>query len=174
MLLTTTIVQLCTTTTVSLPTASACLLKKKGLASTGIDDFEVSITKDPNSSRDAKHTEDMSAERVEVHCRRLRLSGKAMQSPALLGRSAARAALQPSAHTRDQAFGYGQHWQVFRARPGAPFRTGEQRPLFGHGGSDGTFAIADPERDWIACYFTQSRGNRTTPEMIRMLCALFE
>ena len=94
--------------------------------------------------------------------------------PTLLGRSAARAALQPSAHTRDRAFGYGQHWQVFRARPGAPFRTGEQRPLFGHGGSDGTFAIADPERDWIACYFTQSRGNRTIPEMTRMLCALFE
>ena len=32
-------------------------------------------------------------------------------------------------------------------------------PAFGHGGSDGTLAVAFPELDATALIFTQSRGN---------------
>jgi CubicO group peptidase (beta-lactamase class C family) len=47
--------------------------------------------------------------------------------------------------------GYGYQWQVHKKTP----------LTFGHGGSDGTLAIAIPEEDLIFLYFTQSRGNRT-------------
>ena len=48
---------------------------------------------------------------------------------------------------------YGQLWMSFATGLGA-------RPvLFGHNGSDGTYAWAWPERDLIVLYFTQSRGS---------------
>lgn len=49
---------------------------------------------------------------------------------------------------------YGLHWEVFSAAPEGAL------PSFGHGGSDGTFAVAFPEADVMILYFTQSRGAR--------------
>jgi CubicO group peptidase (beta-lactamase class C family) len=49
--------------------------------------------------------------------------------------------------------GYGLHWELFS---GSPEEGG--LPAFGHGGSDGTFAIAYPELDAMILFFTQSRG----------------
>jgi len=59
------------------------------------------------------------------------------------------AALQPVA-TR----GYGLHWEIF-----SPLPEDGTLPAFGHGGSDGTLAVAMPELDATALLFTQSRGN---------------
>ena len=55
--------------------------------------------------------------------------------------------------------GYGLHWRV----PEAP-SSGALPPVFGHGGSDGTLAMALPAIDAMVFYFTQSRGHdyRTT------------
>jgi len=49
--------------------------------------------------------------------------------------------------------GYGLHWGLF---PGSP--AGAELPAFGHGGSDGTVAIAYPHMDAMILFFTQSRG----------------
>jgi CubicO group peptidase (beta-lactamase class C family) len=51
---------------------------------------------------------------------------------------------------------YGFHWEVF-----TDAAAGGGLSVFGHGGSDGTMAIAIPERDIIVLYFTQSRGTDT-------------
>jgi len=51
--------------------------------------------------------------------------------------------------------GYGYQWQIFD-------KSKKPLPVFGHGGSDGTNAIAYPDEDLMVLYFTQSRGNRTT------------
>lgn len=53
--------------------------------------------------------------------------------------------------------GYGMHWERF-SDPEDP----SVLPRFGHGGSDGTLAIAFPEADAMVLYFTQSRGARST------------
>lgn len=50
--------------------------------------------------------------------------------------------------------GYGLHWEVF-----SPVPEDGSLPAFGHGGSDGTLAVAMPELDAVALVFTQSRGN---------------
>ncbi len=53
---------------------------------------------------------------------------------------------------------YGQAWMVWSGeKPLAP----NALPVFGHGGSDGTFAWAFPEQNVIALYFTQSRNGTT-------------
>jgi CubicO group peptidase (beta-lactamase class C family) len=45
---------------------------------------------------------------------------------------------------------------------GAGEASGDGKPtVFGHSGSDGTWAWAWPELDLMVLYFTQSRGNRT-------------
>ena len=49
--------------------------------------------------------------------------------------------------------GYGLHWELF----GGSSQEGEVH-AFGHGGSDGTFAIAYPSEDAMILFFTQSRG----------------
>ena len=49
--------------------------------------------------------------------------------------------------------GYGLHWELF---PGSPAEA--KLPAFGHGGSDGTMAIAYPSADAMVLFFTQSRG----------------
>ncbi len=54
---------------------------------------------------------------------------------------------------------YGLHWQIFAEAGSAGALS-----VFGHGGSDGTFAIAVPENDALALYFTQSRGTDTIGE----------
>lgn len=55
--------------------------------------------------------------------------------------------------------GYGMHWSIFQG--------GEEGylPPFGHGGSDGTLAVAVPEKDLLVFYFTQSRGGSTVGKM---------
>jgi CubicO group peptidase (beta-lactamase class C family) len=54
---------------------------------------------------------------------------------------------------------YGQTWIVYVPED-APEGEGEMA-LFGHSGSDGTWAWAWPERDLMVFYFTQSRGQGT-------------
>jgi CubicO group peptidase (beta-lactamase class C family) len=77
------------------------------------------------------------------------IADRQLLSPALIYR-----ALSPSPWNRE----YGYHWQVDpRGDPGS-----SDLPSFGHGGSDGTMAWANPEQDLIVCYFTQSRGGSTT------------
>ncbi len=67
----------------------------------------------------------------------------------LLSEETVATALQP-AMTR----GYGLHWEIFSPPP-----QDGTLPAFGHGGSDGTLAVAMPELDAVALIFTQSRGN---------------
>jgi CubicO group peptidase (beta-lactamase class C family) len=63
---------------------------------------------------------------------------------------------------------YGMHWQRF-AESGDP----AELPRFGHTGSDGTIAIAFPERNAMVLYFTQSRGARLVwDEAMRRIPAL--
>jgi CubicO group peptidase (beta-lactamase class C family) len=50
--------------------------------------------------------------------------------------------------------GYGLHWEIF-----SPVPEDGTLPAFGHGGSDGTLAVAMPELKATALIFTQSRGN---------------
>jgi CubicO group peptidase (beta-lactamase class C family) len=52
---------------------------------------------------------------------------------------------------------YGMHWELYH-----PATTAGGMPVFGHGGSDGTVAIALPEQDAMVLYFTQSRGTLST------------
>jgi CubicO group peptidase (beta-lactamase class C family) len=63
---------------------------------------------------------------------------------------------------------YGLNWEVrtdkYRAVE-APFSSG----IFSHGGSDGTNAWADPNRNLIIIWITQSRGNDTRLEFIRLV-----
>jgi hypothetical protein len=54
---------------------------------------------------------------------------------------------------------YGQAWVVYVPED-APQGQGEMA-LFGHSGSDGTWAWAWPDRDLIVLYLTQSRGQGT-------------
>jgi CubicO group peptidase (beta-lactamase class C family) len=49
--------------------------------------------------------------------------------------------------------GYGLHWELFRGSAGR-----DRVRAFGHGGSDGTFALAVPGLDVMVLFFTQSRG----------------
>jgi CubicO group peptidase (beta-lactamase class C family) len=63
---------------------------------------------------------------------------------------------------------YGLNWEVrtdkYRAVE-APFSSG----IFSHGGSDGTNAWADPNRNLIIVWITQSRGNDTRLDFIRLV-----
>jgi CubicO group peptidase (beta-lactamase class C family) len=58
-----------------------------------------------------------------------------------------------AALTPGYADGYGLHWELFSGST-----DGTEVRAFGHGGSDGTFALAVPELDAMVLYFTQSRG----------------
>jgi len=62
-------------------------------------------------------------------------------------------ALQPGPLSPD----YAMHWQVYQSGD-----TGAVPPAFGHGGSDGTLAMALPEHNAMVLYFTQSRGSLST------------
>ncbi len=59
---------------------------------------------------------------------------------------------------------YGRMWQLW-------LDDSKQLVAFGHGGSDGTYAIAFPKRDLIVLYFTQSRGQQTISMFERALDA---
>jgi CubicO group peptidase (beta-lactamase class C family) len=71
------------------------------------------------------------------------LAGVRILSPETVGE-----ALRPG-----YAEGYGLHWELL---PGSPEEAELQ--AFGHGGSDGTMAIAYPHADAMILFFTQSRG----------------
>lgn len=49
--------------------------------------------------------------------------------------------------------GYGMHWEVYGESDDP-----DVLPPFGHGGSDGTIAIAIPAKDMMVLFFTQTRG----------------
>lgn len=75
----------------------------------------------------------------------------------------------PAEAAKSQSF-YGLHWQVFTDKYRAiesPLRSG----IFGHAGSDGTYAWTDPSRDLIGIYLTQSRGSNTSREFMRLVQA---
>jgi CubicO group peptidase (beta-lactamase class C family) len=83
------------------------------------------------------------------------------QSEELLSRDSIKLALTPTRHNDS----YGRLWHLYNQ---VDSDDACQIPIFGHGGSDGTVAWANPEHNLIVCYFTQSRGGRT-PSMIRSL-----
>jgi CubicO group peptidase (beta-lactamase class C family) len=64
---------------------------------------------------------------------------------------------------------YGYHWEVLKAA-----NDESDLPAFGHGGSDGTLAMAIPRHDLMVLYFTQSRGQRTTGLYRNKVLMLFE
>lgn len=72
-------------------------------------------------------------------------------------------ALTPSSLSRSGVAGYGYQWEIYRESDG----------IFGHRGSDGTLAIAAPKENLIFLYFTQSRGNRTTGQMLSLFFEVF-
>lgn len=77
------------------------------------------------------------------------LTGSETTGPAtkpLLSKAMVREALTPSSLGP-----YGLHWDVRSVDP----------LVFGHGGSDGTDAMAVPSRDLMILFFTQSRNNQT-------------
>jgi len=95
----------------------------------------------------------------------------------LLSPEATRRALTPvsdsklSGGFRGLRLDYGQAWIVYVPQD-APEGEGAMA-LFGHSGSDGTWAWAWPDQDLIVLYFTQSRGQGTgialESEMDRLL-----
>lgn len=72
-------------------------------------------------------------------------------------------ALIPSKLSKQGDWGYGYQWEIIKESP----------LIFGHGGSDGTMAIAVPEDDLIFLYFTQSRGNKTRGKMRSLFLDVF-
>ncbi len=65
---------------------------------------------------------------------------------------------------------YGLQWSVltdkYRLIPGLT-----SSGSFGHGGATGTYAEADPQRDLILIYLTQSRGHRTKQRFFELVRA---
>ncbi len=59
--------------------------------------------------------------------------------------------------SRRNGYGYGYHWEI------------HEDICFGHGGSDGTIAMAFPKEEIIFCYFTQSRGNTKLRPALNMV-----
>ncbi len=80
-------------------------------------------------------------------------------------RQAARAA---SLQSRASPFlAYGFHWQLFSsARPGTW--------SFGHTGSDGTIAWADPSRDRVVVFLTQTRGTSSVARIPSLIDRVLE
>ena len=84
----------------------------------------------------------------------------------LLSKVAVERALAPGSPIRGYPHGfgklklsYGQQWMVFHD---------EESPtpvIFGHNGSDGTYAYAWPKQDLIVLFFTQSRGTTAGIEL---------
>jgi CubicO group peptidase (beta-lactamase class C family) len=62
------------------------------------------------------------------------------------------------------SYAYGMQWQVFPEMGSSE----DGLPVFGHGGSDGTIAVADPGEDLMVLYFTQSRGGSTLSRMVEL------
>lgn len=71
--------------------------------------------------------------------------------------------------TRQPHANYGYHWGILYDS------TAEgELPAFGHGGSDGTLAVAYPELDMLVLFFTQSRGTSNIDKFRAVLKELFE
>jgi len=58
--------------------------------------------------------------------------------------------------TNDIHPAYGWHWEIYHSDTGP-----DSLPVFGHGGSSGTLAVALPRENAMVFYFTQSRGTLT-------------
>jgi CubicO group peptidase (beta-lactamase class C family) len=84
--------------------------------------------------------------------------GKRFLSPKMV-----ETALSPSSLSEHGNEGYGYQWQIFRESDG----------VFGHGGSDGTVAIASPKDDLIFLCFTQSRGGTAVSQMRSLFFEVF-
>lgn len=80
------------------------------------------------------------------------MNGGTVGEARLFGEESVRAALTPS----ELHDGYGLHWELYHAGLDS-----SALPVFGHGGSSGTVAIALPSEDAMVFYFTQSRGTLT-------------
>jgi CubicO group peptidase (beta-lactamase class C family) len=76
----------------------------------------------------------------------------------LVSRANVLIALRPAA-----ARHYGLHWQLF-----SPLPAGGPLPAFGHAGSDGTLAVAFPELNGMALFFSQSRGNTVAEPFLEL------
>jgi len=94
--------------------------------------------------------------------------GRALLAPETvrlaLQRHTARVARPEEAEEADQF--YGLHWTIYTEKY-APVLPG----AFGHGGSDGTIALADPRRDLVVLFLTQSRGTETRRRVVQELLA---
>jgi len=84
--------------------------------------------------------------------------GKRFLSPEMV-----ETALSPSSQSVRGNEGYGYQWQIFRESDG----------VFGHGGSDGTVAIASPKDDLMFLCFTQSRGGSAVSQMRSLFLEVF-
>lgn len=51
---------------------------------------------------------------------------------------------------------YGWHWEIYHQKS-----ENSELPIFGHGGSSGTLALAIPDNNAMILFFTQSRGTLT-------------
>lgn len=84
------------------------------------------------------------------------------------GRILSKACVMEAAKCRSHA-DYGYHWSIFDDS------TSEgELPVFGHGGSDGTLAIAYPRLDMQILFFTQSRGTHAINEFLAVVKGLFQ
>jgi CubicO group peptidase (beta-lactamase class C family) len=78
----------------------------------------------------------------------------------------------PEQAARRRTF-YGLHWIVHTDKYG-PVEPPLTAGLFSHSGSDGTQAWADPASGLIGVYLTQSRGNGTGGEFMKLVQAAIE
>jgi CubicO group peptidase (beta-lactamase class C family) len=86
--------------------------------------------------------------------------GQKLLSPATVKKALTPTALSSGVHGGE---GYGYQWQVFRQSDG----------VFGHGGSDGTIAIASPKDDLMFLFFTQSRGGPAVSQLRSLFFDVF-
>jgi CubicO group peptidase (beta-lactamase class C family) len=74
----------------------------------------------------------------------------------------------PAERRAEMTHFYGFNWDVYTDKFKAvepPFSAG----IFDHAGSDGTLAWADPKRNLVVIYLTQSRGSNTSREFVRLV-----
>lgn len=87
-----------------------------------------------------------------------------LDSKRYLSEASVKKALEAPSLSKKRAYGsyegYGMHWSIF------PGSKGGHLPAFGHGGSDGTLAVAIPGKDLMLFYFTQSRDGSTVGKMV--------
>jgi CubicO group peptidase (beta-lactamase class C family) len=89
---------------------------------------------------------------LEMWMDRGQSEGKKLLSPASVKKALTATALSSGAHGDE---GYGYHWQIFRQSDG----------VFGHGGSDGTIAIASRKENLMFLCFTQTRGGPAVSQL---------